>query len=297
MLQNVKLQRIFMRKCPTSFFGLYVVSLRITFFSFLKGTFILLMFGVITLQSCTKEKGSFSSHKKKSIYSSVFQENRKFYMQLPSTWEQKQVKKKYPLILVLDGDDLFEYVASLEKVMSRLNLITESIVLGISHTNRDWELTPIIANNNLQTGGATELAKFIEKELFPYLYNNYPLLDYRTIVGHSYGGLWALYSIVEKPKLFDNYVTLDASYILYPKEFNVATVDMGLKPKRLFLGIANTSNEINDTTENYASFSGTHIEALFLLRNQILKTEDSNLKFSWSYYPKNSHASVVIPGI
>jgi predicted alpha/beta superfamily hydrolase len=43
---------------------------------------------------------------------------------------------------------------------------------------------------------------FIEKELIPYIEKNYRTTGYRTLSGNSRGGLFVLYSLIERPDLF-----------------------------------------------------------------------------------------------
>ena len=48
--------------------------------------------------------------------------------------------------------------------------------------------------------------KFLSDELFPVVEDKYSTRDYRTLVGHSYGGLFVTYALVAKPELFRAYL-------------------------------------------------------------------------------------------
>ena len=52
---------------------------------------------------------------------------------------------------------------------------------------------------------------FIEKELEPYIQNNYKVNRIRTIIGQSLGGLLATEILLKKPFLFDNYIIVSPS--------------------------------------------------------------------------------------
>ena len=52
---------------------------------------------------------------------------------------------------------------------------------------------------------------FIEKELVPHVEANYPVTQFRTLIGHSYGGLFTLFALAERPALFNYYLAIDPS--------------------------------------------------------------------------------------
>jgi len=82
------------------------------------------------------------------------------------------------------------------------------IIIGISNAeNRTRDLTPpkvakvqdqaaadkmevAMTPNAVAEGGAANFLEFIEKELVPYVEANYPVTHFRTLIGHSYGGLF-----------------------------------------------------------------------------------------------------------
>jgi predicted alpha/beta superfamily hydrolase len=62
------------------------------------------------------------------------------------------------------------------------------------------------------TGKAQEFLKCIEKEIIPLIESEYRAdPEDRTLVGHSYGGLFSLYAIFESPGLFDRVVAASPS--------------------------------------------------------------------------------------
>lgn len=60
-------------------------------------------------------------------------------------------------------------------------------------------------------GGAGDFIRFFEKELIPYIDKNYKTESYKVLVGHSFGGLFALYALLNQPDLFDAYLAIDPS--------------------------------------------------------------------------------------
>jgi len=61
---------------------------------------------------------------------------------------------------------------------------------------------------NEQNGKAANFLKFIEEELLPYVERKYPFTTYRTLIGHSDAGLFSIYSLINHPNLFANYLSI-----------------------------------------------------------------------------------------
>ena len=65
--------------------------------------------------------------------------------------------------------------------------------------------------NAIADGGAAVFLDFMEKELVPYVETHYPVTNFRTLIGHSYGGLFTIYALSERPTLFHYYLAIDPS--------------------------------------------------------------------------------------
>lgn len=257
------------------------------------GKALLLLFSFFVI-SCTEKAEPTLNSAVITINSKVFKEDRAVYLQLPKSFNQRDAKrKKYPLIVVLDGDQYFEYVSGMVEILAAKEYMPEALVLAIPPVNRNWELTPpIAADPNL--GGADKLIEFMDQELFPYLYEHYPLLEHKTIIGHSYGGLWALYNLFEYAESFDYYLASDPSYTLYANKYAAVNFDYQ-NPKRLFLAIANTLPKGGDTLNLKPTENQQHIVDLFYLRDKANLADPKDLILDWAYYPNNSHGNVMIP--
>jgi len=62
-----------------------------------------------------------------------------------------------------------------------------------------------------ECGHAKNFSAFIEKELQPFILENYRAKDDSTLVGYSYGGVFALYTLFNHTDLFDRYLIGSAS--------------------------------------------------------------------------------------
>ena len=132
-------------------------------------------------------------------------------------------KKNYLVVYLLDGDAHFSSVVGMIQQLSSVNgntLVPKMIVVGIPNTNRTRDLTPTKAQLDppfmdstmvANTGGGEKFISFIEKELIPKIDSEYPTEPYRAFIGHSFGGLTVMHTLVHKPEMFNAYVAIDPS--------------------------------------------------------------------------------------
>jgi len=76
---------------------------------------------------------------------------------------------------------------------------------------RDFTVTKLKTKRVNTMGGGKNFLNFIEKELLSYVDKNYRTAPYRTLVGHSLGGLLTLNSYMDKNSIFDAYLSIDPS--------------------------------------------------------------------------------------
>jgi len=120
---------------------------------------------------------------------------------------------QYAAVYVLDGEEIFDFVAKNCNEISSDFSTTNAIVVGIGYGNdRSLDYTPSVADEG--DGGAEEFLLFIKNELIPKIENDYSadtLRKSRIILGHSFGGLCATYAFTNHNRLFGNYIILSPS--------------------------------------------------------------------------------------
>ena len=153
------------------------------------------------------------------IKSSILNENRILNIYLPNGYSHDLIKK-YPVIYLLDGsiDEDFLHISGIVQFVSFswINLIPETIVVGISNVDRKRDFTfPTNVKEDKEdfstTGKSEDFINFIEKELQPFINSNYRTNAIKTIIGQSLGGLLATEILFTKPQLFDNYIIISPS--------------------------------------------------------------------------------------
>jgi predicted alpha/beta superfamily hydrolase len=98
--------------------------------------------------------------------------------------------------------------------------IPEMIVVAIPNTNRTRDLTPTHTKIGIDgneaaylesSGGGDAFLKFIRDELVPEIESKFHTLPPRILVGHSFGGLLAVHTLLHETEMFQSYIAIDPS--------------------------------------------------------------------------------------
>jgi hypothetical protein len=267
---------------------------------------------LLSLAACKKEEKKLPSSKITlgtidSLFSKTLNEQRKVWVYVPES-AAKFPGNKYPVVYLLDGDGHFYSVAGMIHQLSTVNgntLCPEMIVVGITNTDRFRDLTPthvkeIFGDTTMTktSGGGENFTRFMADELIPYIDSHYPTTPYRTMIGHSLGGLMVINTIVHHPNLFANYLAIDPSLWWDKRKLsNEAQHVFGKQKfdhKFLYVAVANTlpdgmqlPNLAKDTT-----FLTEHPRANFEFYDKVKSKTMDGLTFQWHYYPDDDHGSV-----
>jgi predicted alpha/beta superfamily hydrolase len=243
------------------------------------------------------------------LYSEVLEEDREIWVHLPeSATDQTSSSTRYPVLYLLDGNAHFYSVSGMIRQLSTTNgntVTPEMIVIGIPNTDRTRDLTPThvkeVFGDTLfpkTSGGGKNFLKFIETELMPYVEKHYPTAPYRTLVGHSLGGLMVINTLVDRPELFNNYVAIDPSLWWDDQELlkraKTALKGPSFKGKALYMGVANTMEEGMrfEEVEKDTSERSEHIRSILEFAKSTDSAAGSGLHFKWKYYDNDTHGSV-----
>lgn len=144
-----------------------------------------------------------------SVQSRTLGEQRDVIVHLPESYERDPTRR-YPVLYVLDGESHAPHTAESARLMARIGVIPELIVVGLPNTSgearaRDYTPPYILENQDEQNdvfGAADRFLHFIESELIPHIDRTYRTRPTRMLAGNSRGGLLVVYSLLEKPDLF-----------------------------------------------------------------------------------------------
>jgi predicted alpha/beta superfamily hydrolase len=246
-----------------------------------------------------------------SLYSETLNEYREIYIQLPNNYKPEN-NKEYPVVYILDGEVLLSAVNNVQSFYSG-GFTPEMVLVGISNANnrtRDLTTSKITEKYGMPfnevNGGADNFSEFLEAELIPFIENKYPVTHFRTLIGHSYGGLFAIYTLINHPQLFSNYLAIDPSLdwdnqkLL--KEAQILLDTQNYVNKSLFMSLSGQlhmqdskvtiDNVMQDTTD-FTLFARSNIVFSNML-NQKIK---NRLAYEWKFYPRDLHGTIPLPSI
>jgi predicted alpha/beta superfamily hydrolase len=247
-----------------------------------------------------------------SIYSKTLDAFQHFWVKLPENYNPKN-KAKYPVVYMLDG---FSLQSSLEVVYDNYwgHYLPQMILVGISNrSNRTRDLTiskiETRRGSSMQTesGGAEQFTTYIETDLLPHIEKTFQTSDYRTIIGHSYAGLFVINTLVNHAHLFTNFIAIDPSIEWDNQKILVQAKEVlkteNFKNKGLFIALAAeqlhmydhsvTINNLMEDTSEFSLFSRSIVEFSQYASSQ----EQNNLRFMWKVYPEDLHGTVPLPAI
>ena len=252
-----------------------------------------------------QENSPFTTGFEETISSKILGQQRKVWIHIPNSNGGNKIKDRgnYPVIYLLDGSENFNTVVSITEHMAESNLCPPMIVVGILHQNRlvdlttgtDKELPDVV-------GGGEKFMSYVEKELIPYIDANYPTTSYKTFIGHSLGGLTVMNTFLHNPKLFNSYVSLDASLWWnnqkVVKEAKTILPTQNYKGKTLYMAMANRLERGADTLSVQKDTSGTTglIRSNLAFIKELSKNKKNQLRYKYKFYEDDNHPSVRLIG-
>lgn len=227
----------------------------------------------------------FAQFKLDTITSARLKEDRVISISLPYSYG-KEKNKKYPLLLLLDGNYLFEPFSGALKYGNYWDDLPEVITVAIDQGKPfDRELESYVDDQNgLPIEKGAQFFDFITMELMPYLEKKYTIAPFKIIAGHDVtAGFLNLFLYKDNP-LFDAYISMSPEF---PKDMETRI------PKRL--------NLINKPLFYYQSTADGDLKKM----QDLIKTLDTNIKtvnnpnlyYQFDDFKNASHYSLVLHSI
>ena len=231
-----------------------------------------------------------------TINSNLLSEDRTCLISLPeSYYNASEMEKKYPIIILLDGNTHFKTASGIVHFMSadrlRNHQMPETIIIAIENVDRerDFTITKIKTKRPNTMGGGRNFLNFIEKELIPHIDKNYRTEADRTLIGHSLGALLVINSYLDKNSIFDAFISIDPS-LWWNEEMMKSKVE-SISPKslhkRLYIATANQGEA------NYERNKKRHDAFYSLIK--IKSVDQLNVKIE--YFENEDHRSVPLVAI
>jgi predicted alpha/beta superfamily hydrolase len=220
-----------------------------------------------------------------SVYSNILKEQRSLIVFIPDTWKT-DTTKKFEVIYLTDGEwarDLFPFIY---RFAENEQFVPPAILVAIPNryidkvNQRDRDFLPVHVADNDISGGADNFIAFMKNELIPYIDKTYPTNGTNSLYGHSYGGLFSLYTFLTEPDLFETFYATDPSF-WWNNDFAIklASERLGnMKPER-HLWIAGIES-------TYKNMGIGRMDSVLKLK------APENLYWKIGLFPNESHNSV-----
>jgi len=217
------------------------------------------------------------------VHSQVLNEDREVLVSLPGEYDHSRLR--YPVLYVLDGGSLFLPGVATARFMGDRGLAPQMIVVGVpSGATRTRDLTPPCAvpdKENPGGGGADLFRRFMTTELRPFIQGRYRTEPFGILIGHSFGGLFAVHAMLSDPASFDAFIAISPS-LWWDQEAETATArklfaaETPLK-KFLYISHCRENNSIPASVETFATVLG--------------RAAPPRLRWILDYLPGDNHGS------
>jgi len=231
------------------------------------------------------------------IHSIPLNENRVLNIYLPEGYNPTDTTR-YPVIYLLDGsaDEDFIHIAGIVQFNNFpwINRLPKTIVVGIANTDRkrDFTFHSQIESDNKRlptAGGSANFIAFLEKELQPFIQNQFKTNNDKTLIGQSLGGLLATEILLSKPTLFNRYIIISPSIwwnngSLLKKDAAILH-ETFINPTEIYIGVGKEGlapGEFPRVMEVDAN----------LVADKLKASKSKSLKVYFDYLPLEDHATV-----
>jgi hypothetical protein len=134
-------------------------------------------------------------------------ETREVKIQLPRGYDDHP-DKKYPIIMVFDGDYMFEAVTGNVDYFSYWEDMPDAIVVGVNQVDSRGDDVYYSEQNSLPIETGAAFFEFIGMELMPHLENNYRTENFRVAIGHGETANFINYYLLKGDPLFKAYIVI-----------------------------------------------------------------------------------------
>ncbi len=215
--------------------------------------------------------------------SSKLGENREITISLPSSYENNTTKR-YPVLLLLDGDYLFEPFSGALSYGEYWDDLPETIIVGINQRNSRMSDSYFDSSSGLPAKKGAAFFEFIGGELLPYIDKKYRTAPFRIIAGHDTTAGFLNFFLYKDNPIFNAYISLSPE-LAPDMEIHIAEILKASK-KIIFYYQSSADGDIRQLREP--------IEQL----DQNIKTADNPLiDYQYNKFNNASHYSLVLYSI
>ncbi|WP_040280544.1 alpha/beta hydrolase [Psychroserpens damuponensis] len=183
-----------------------------------------------------------------TIESSKLGESREIKIQLPRNYDPEG-DILYPLVVVLDGDYLFEPMIGNADYHSYWGDMPKSIVIGVNQAKtRNADLSYSDTTYFPSDEGGSQFFEFVGMELVPFINDNYLTSEFRIVVGHDQSANFLNYWLFKEDPLFRGYIAFSPD--LSPEMVNRLNEKLSITTEDTFYYLATADNDVSVLRED-----------------------------------------------
>ena len=245
----------------------------------------LLMKNLLIIVLLSLSLSCFSQIKTINFDSEKLNAKRELYVSLPASYE-KNTKKQYPILLVLDGDYLMNPFMGALTYGSYWDDLPEVIIVGISQNKNnqraiDCEIDPV---TGLPNGKGVAFFDFISLELIPMIQKEYRTTNFKIIAGHDSTAAFLNYFLYKDNPLFNAYISLSPELAVNMEETILEALGSSKIPLFYY-----TSTADGDEPKMK--------ERISTLDSRAKEIKNPDLSFKFESFKDASHYSLVLHSI
>ncbi len=219
------------------------------------------------------------------VESKILNENKDVFVGLPENFNDTT---EYPLVVVLEGEVLFETIAPLTRLMAETGEIPECVVVGIPLNNKHLDYAPKLSDVP-ESGNADKMLEFYRQELFPVLEEKYNCGKDKIIWAHSgLGGIFCTYLLIGTDTQFNGIISSSPNLRFVQEYITKNDVfDELAKKNNLFYYLTFGSTEGED-------YMGEMYKRIISFKNLLEKEAPKNLQWKFQLNEGENHFSNAI---
>jgi uncharacterized protein len=226
----------------------------------------------------------FSQIKTDTIDSKKIGEKRVISIHLPASYE-KDKNKKYPILVLLDGDYLMNPFVGALDYGNYWDDIPEVVIVGIhQNKNNERDLDCEINEQGLPTKKGVQFFDFINLELLPKIEKEYRIANMRIIAGHDVTASYLNLFLYQNNPAFNAYIALSPN--LDADMLERVPVQLALFKRPVFYYQATADGDLKETQEDVSTMA----EYMKVVTNE-------NVYFKTDNFKDASHYSLVLHAI
>ncbi|QRM88517.1 esterase [Lacinutrix sp. WUR7] len=202
-------------------------------------------------------------------------DTREIKIQLPRGYDEN-TNKSYPLIIVFDGDYMFEIVAGNVDYYSYWENMPEAIVVGVNQLDKRRDDTNYSEQSSLPVDSGADFFEFVGMELVPHLEKKYRTENFKVAIGHGETANFINYFMLKPLPLFQAYISISPD--LAPDMATYIPERLKGFETKLFYYLATSTNDVKSIKAKTEALN-TNIKAL----------DNKNVLYNFDVFEGPSH--------